>query len=366
MVDVNDIDIAIPRSDTPPGQAGSSQGPTTLTPFTKKGNVVVLGTQDSIDEKFLDDYLGKLVYVTLGIGGKAIVKNNPEEFAHTDDLFEQELDNIGFSKKKGESLNERLYRYTVEKNKAELDQVVLERVNDLISEGKTVITSTPSFIKNVSEDSVIVTAKLSNENFVDAFATEEEAMKFLDNEKLAIKNKDTNFVYLNFVDEITESTDTLALYKRLNKEKLTSKEKAELRLMIDVKANSLIAERRTEILKTEQDYIFLNDMKSKDVYSGDKLRVIAINSKTKNVIAKKTIKGKVKKIEMRYIDFVKGIKLGSDTDVTGDKDKTNSDAVKEYLNSLDSEMDTADKSKKTFDDFRNMSDEDKFNMYKCG
>ena len=74
MVDVNDIDIAIPRSDTPPGQAGSSQGPTTLTPFTKKGNVVVLGTQDSIDEKFLDDYLGKLVYVTLGIGGKAIVK----------------------------------------------------------------------------------------------------------------------------------------------------------------------------------------------------------------------------------------------------------------------------------------------------
>lgn len=366
VVDVNDIDIAIPRSDTPPAEAGSSQGPATLTPFTKKGNVVVLGTQDSIDEKFLDDYLGKLVYVTLGIGGKAIVKNNPEEFAHTDDLFEQELDNIGFSKKKGESLNERLYRYTVEKNKAELDQVVLERVNDLISEGKTVITSTPSFIKNVSEDSVIVTAKLSNENFVDAFATEEEAMKFLDNEKLAIKNKDTNFVYLNFVDEITESTDTLALYKRLNKEKLTSKEKAELRLMIDVKANSLIAERRTEILKTEEDYIFLNDMKSKDVYSGDKLRVIAINSKTKNVIAKKTIKGKVKKIEMRYIDFVKGIKLGSDTDVTGDKDKTNSDAVKEYLNSLDSEMDAADKSKKTFDDFRNMSDEDKFNMYKCG
>jgi hypothetical protein len=366
VVDVNDIDISIPRSDTPPAEAGSSQGPATLTPFTKKGNVVVLGTQDSIDEKFLDDYLGKLVYVTLGIGGKAIVKNNPEEFAHTDDLFEQELDNIGFSKKKGESLNERLYRYTVEKNKAELDQVVLERVNDLISEGKTVITSTPSFIKNVSEDSVIVTAKLSNENFMDSFATEEEAMKFLDNEKLAIKNKDTNFVYLNFVDEITESTDTLALYKRLNKEKLTSKEKAELRLMIDVKANSLIAERRTEILKTEQDYIFLNDMKSKDVYSGDKLRVIAINSKTKNVIAKKTIKGKVKKIEMRYIDFVKGIKLGSDVDVTGDKDKTNSDAVKEYLNSLGSEMDSADKSKKTFDDFRNMSDLDKFNMYKCG
>jgi len=366
VVDVNDIDLAIPRSDTSPGEVGSSQGPATLTPFTKKGNVVVLGTQDSIDEKFLDDYLGNLVYVTLGIGGKAIVKNNPEEFAHTDDLFEQELDNIGFSKKKGESLNERLYRYTVEKNKAELDQVVLERVNDLIAEGKTVITSTPSFIKNVSEDSVIVTAKLSNENFMDSFATEEEAMKFLDNEKLAIKNKDTNFVYLNFVDEITESTDTLALYKRLNKEKLTSKEKAELRLMIDVKANSLIAERRTEILKTEEDYIFLNDMKSKDVYSGDKLRVIAINSKTKNVIAKKTIKGKVKKIEMRYIDFVKGIKLGSDVDVSGDKDKTNSDAVKEYLNSLDSEMDTADKSKKTFDDYRNMSDKDKFDMYKCG
>ena len=103
-----------------------------------------------------------------------------------------------------------------------------------------------------------------------------------------------------------------------------------------------------------------------DAYSGDKLRVIAINSKTKNVIAKKTIKGKVKKIEMRYIDFVKGIKLGSDVDVTGDKDKTNSDAVKEYLNSLNSEMDTADKSKKSFDDFKNMSDKDKFDMYKCG
>mgnify|MGYP003675147926 CR=1 FL=1 len=365
-VDVNDIDIAIPKSDTPPGEAGSSQGPANLTPFTKKGNVVVLGTQESIDEKFLDDYLGKLVYVTLGIGGKSIVKNNPEEFVHTDDLFEQELDNIKFDKKKDESLNERLYRYTVEKNKAELDQVVLERVNDLTSEGKTVITSTPAFIKNVSEDSIIVTAKLSNENFMDSFANEEQAMKFLDNEKLALKNKDTNFVYLNFVDEITESTDTMALYKRLNKEKLTSNEKAELRLMIDVKANSLVAERRTEILRTEEDYIFLNDMKSKDVFSGDKLRVIAINSESKNVIAKKTVKGKVKKIEMRYIDFVKGIKLGSDTDVAGDKDKTNSDAVKEYLNSLDSEMDTADKSKKTFDDFRNISDEDKFDMYKCG
>ena len=366
VVDVNDIDLAIPKSDTPPGKAGSSQGPVNLTPFTKKGNVVVLGTQESIDEKFLDDYLGKLVYVTLGIGGKSIVKNNPEEFVHTDDLFEQELDNIGFDKKKDESLNERLYRYTVEKNKAELDQVVLERVNDLTSESKTVITSTPAFIKNVSEDSIIVTAKLSNENFMDSFANEEQAMKFLDNEKLALKNKDTNFVYLNFVDEITESTDTMALYKRLNKEKLTSNEKAELRLMIDVKANSLVAERRTEILRTEEDYIFLNDMKSKDVFSGDKLRVIAINSESKNVIAKKTVKGKVKKIEMRYIDFVKGIKLGSDVDVLGDKDKINSDAVKEYLNSLDSEMDTADKSKKSFDDFRNMNDKDKFDMYKCG
>ncbi len=69
---------------------------------------------------------------------------------------------------------------------------------------------------------------------------------------------------------------------------------------------------------------------------------------------------------MRYIDFVKGIKLGSDVDVSGDKDKTNSDAVKEYLNSLNSEMDAADTSKKSFDDFRNMSDKDKFDMYKCG
>lgn len=368
VVDVNDIDIAIPRKDRKPPKSGSTTGPTTSVEFSKSGNVITLKNKKTIDENFISDYLGKFLYVTLGVGGYQLAQNN-DDIIHTDDLFREELKNIDFKLKQNEALNAALYRFTKEGkiSKTELNAMVLDKVRDLIAEGKTVITGTLDFIKSVSEDSAIIVTNLKNENFLESFENEDQAIKFMEKENLAIQDRNTNFVYLDFIDQIQESTDTKTLYKNLGKQKLSISEIEDLRLMIDVKANRLLSPGSTNILNTNKFYTFINDVKSENIQSGDQVKVIAIDSKGRKVLAKKTVSGKTTPVEMSYSTFVKAINLADTTeDTDSTKDKKNSDAVKNYLNSLGAELDKIDGKKKSFDDFKNMSDEDKYNKYKCG
>lgn len=367
-IDVNQIDTMIPRKGTkaPP----TKQPPPTVKrkPFEKYGNHVVLDSLKTIDKNFIADFLGDFVYITVGVGGYQIAQENKDDFVHTDDLFAEELDKQGFSRKQNEALNDWLYRYAKEKkSKAQLNKDVLERVRELNQDGVTVITSTVDFIKEISPDSVIITTNILNENFTSAFESNDAAVSFLKKETEAVNNRNNNSyntLYEDFVKEINESTDTLSLYERLKTEDFTAAEQIAARNMIDIRAKLIINPAKDVLVKTATIYTFANDISRLSITSGDKVNVISIDSKNK------TVNGKISKaigqiVEFSYDEFIDGISEDSPSNVPGNKDNLNSDAVAQYLNNLNAEMKTIDENGRDFETLNNLSDQEKFDIFKC-
>ena len=372
-IDINDIDTLVPRGKSKSSKAQSKIRISSKKDFTKKGNVFTLENKKKIDEKFLASALNKHIYVTLGIGGYEIVKNNPNDFAHTDEILEEILQGLGYARKKDERLNQYLYRFQrnedkkspLEGNRETLDEKVLEKVDELIAEGKTVISSSPNFIKNIPSDSVIIVTTANNENFINAFSNEQEAVNFLSKEQAAIKGKnDQTALQINeFKEEIEFSNDTLYLYKELDKKDFNYQVKSELRSMIDIKANSLLSN-QLDTVNTSMIYTLSNDLKSMDLKMGDQVNVLAIDTKNRDVVVRESKAGAVA-MNVDFTDFAEAI-TEQDIEIKSKKDKTNSEAVAEYLKGLETQKSKIDKKGKDFKSFDNKSDEDNFDIFKCG
>lgn len=381
VVDINDIDTLIPRTDSKSQKPGSKEKPETTKPFTKTGNVVVLGSKKTIDEGFITDFSNKLLYITVGVGGKKIAEDNPENIKHTDDIYAEVLKDLGFKRKEDEPINRYLYRFQKNEgeiaplngNRSELNNLVKEKIDALIDDGKTVITSSPDLIQFVPGKSIIITTTLSNENFTKEFDSEQAAENFLNKERVAIKNKDdiSALRVEEFKQEIESTEDTITLYVGLENLDVKAVDKNKLRLMIDLKANALLNPNSSVVINTSKIYTLVKDLKTKGVYgelslqTGDQVNVYAINSTEKTIVIKESDPSVTETDEISFEDFLKSVVEEKD-DNLGPKDNENSDAVKEYLNGLNAEKNKIDNNTRDFGDFDNKTDDENFDMFKCG
>lgn len=377
-IDINDVDTLIPRGDSKT-KPGSKEKPEVKVEFTKSGNVITLGKTKIVDEGFVRKVLqgtGKLMYITLGIGGNQIVKNNPNDFAHTDDILEKVLKDLGYAKRKDEKLNQYIARFVrnedkespLEGSKTKLYEKVEEEIEKLTDDNKIVITSSPNLIANVPSDSLIVIAPIDNTNFLNSFANEADAINFKSKEQVAIKGKNdkTSLEITEFKELIEFTNDSLYLYKELDKKDFSFEQRNDLKAMIDIKANSLLDNSTDLTISTtiNQPYTLISDLKSTDLKTGDQLTVFTIDTKNRDVTIKQSKPGS-EFITIPFSNLLDSL-VKQDSSLDGNKDKANSEAVAEYLKSLDAEKSKIDKNPKDFKVFSGKSPKENFEIFKCG
>ena len=101
-------------------------------------------TESSIKQK----YKGKFIYATPG-SGKTTIARELDNVIDTDDLMLDVMFELHpeFVRLDNESTQDFIFRYVIEyQNKNEVDNIVLDRVKQLLAEGKTVLTGTTAFI----------------------------------------------------------------------------------------------------------------------------------------------------------------------------------------------------------------------------
>lgn len=372
-VDINDIDNIIPRNGVK-AKINSKETKEFEKPYSKKGNVITLEKLESINENFIKDAFGKLIYITPGIGGKKIVDNNPNDFVYTDNIIEEILQDLGYVRKEGEKINQYLYRFArnedkkspLEGNRDLLNEKVLEKINEFTENGKTVITTSPSYIANVPSDSFIITTTANNSNFLNTFASEQEAVNFLSKEQSAIEGKnDQTALQINEFKELIEyNNDSLYLYRELDKKDFNYTVAEELRNMIDIKANSIL-NNQSEVINTSKTYTLISDLQSTDLKMGDQVNVLSIDTNNKELAIRQSKAGAVK-LNIDFSLFEKSLFDEEVIETSSKKDRTNSEAVAEYLKSLENKKSEIDNNPKSFDNFSNKTDKENFDIFKCG
>lgn len=112
-------------------------------------------------------YKGKFIYATPG-SGKTTIAKELEDVIDTDDLMLDVMSELHpeFVKGESESTQEFVLRYAKDYNKDELNELVYIKVQDLLNQGKTVLTGTIAFINRVdtafSVDNKFVKARLKD------------------------------------------------------------------------------------------------------------------------------------------------------------------------------------------------------------
>lgn len=377
-IDINDADTLVPRGASKPEQ-GSKEKSQVKVEYTKSNNVITLGTLETVDEGFVRKVLqgtGKLMYITLGIGGKKIAENNPKDFAHTDNILEEVLKDLGYAKRKDEKLNQYIARFVrnednkspLEGNKTKLYEKVEEKIEALTDDNKIVITSSPDLIASIPSNSLIVLSPISNKNFLNAFANEADAVSFKSKEQVAIKSKNdkTALLIQEFKELIEFNNDTLYLYKQLDTRDFNFEQRNELKALIDLKANSLLENNTDLIVSTtlNQPYTLISDLKSTNLKTGDQITVFTIDAKNRDVTIKESKAGS-EFITIPFSNLLDSL-VKEDSSLDGKKDKENSDAVAEYLKSLEVEKSKLDKNPRPFSEFNSQTAEEKFDIFKCG
>lgn len=96
-------------------------------------------------------YKGKFIYATPG-SGKTTIAKELEDVIDTDDLMLDVMSELHpeFVKEENESTQEFILRYAKDYNKDELNELVFKRVEELLAEGKTVLTGTTAFINRTN------------------------------------------------------------------------------------------------------------------------------------------------------------------------------------------------------------------------
>jgi len=99
-----------------------------------------------------NEYKGKFIYATPG-SGKTTIARELDDVIDTDDLMLDVISELHpeFVRPDNESTQAFILRYVIEyQNKDEVDNIVLDRVEQLLAEGKTVLTGTRAFLPKVN------------------------------------------------------------------------------------------------------------------------------------------------------------------------------------------------------------------------
>lgn len=139
-----------------------------------KARQVSLDFTGDTKSQLKNKYKGKFIYATPG-SGKTTIAKELDDVIDTDDLMLDVMFELHplFIKKENESTQDFILRYVIEyKNKDEIDKIVLGRVEQLLTEGKTVLTGTRTFLPKVN-----FSFSIDNENVRDRLKDKLDSFK---------------------------------------------------------------------------------------------------------------------------------------------------------------------------------------------
>jgi len=138
---------------------------------------------DATEEpKVRSQYVGKFIYSTPG-SGKTTLANTDENIIDTDELIVEEMNkrHPDFKQEANEPIQEFILRYVIKyDHKAEINKIVLNQVKELTASGKTVLTGTMAFIKDVD---VVFRMNPTSSRAIERFGSVEKAKDFAKKEK---------------------------------------------------------------------------------------------------------------------------------------------------------------------------------------
>ena len=117
-----------------------------------KAKQISLDFTGTTESQLKNKYKGKFIYATPG-SGKTTIARELEDVIDTDDLMLDVMSELHseFVRRDNESTQDFILRYVIEyQNKNEVDNIVLNRVEQLLAEGKTVLTGTRTFLTKVN------------------------------------------------------------------------------------------------------------------------------------------------------------------------------------------------------------------------
>ncbi len=159
-----------------------------------------------------EKYKGKIIYATPGSGKTTLVNMYPSLFVDTDALMVDVMNEFdpGFARNEGESIQDFIFRYTVDHrdsegtSKDDVNAEVLRRARDLAADGKTILTGTIAFIEDAD---FVMSSDISTEGVINRFGSVESARKYLIRE-LAMANGRSVESIKYVSDEILSSEST--------------------------------------------------------------------------------------------------------------------------------------------------------------
>jgi hypothetical protein len=117
-----------------------------------KARQISLDFTGTTESQLKNNYKGKFIYATPG-SGKTTIAQELDDVIDTDDLMLDVISELQpeFVRRDNESTQAFILRYVIEyQNKDEVDNIVLDRVTQLLAEGKTVLTGTRAFLPKVN------------------------------------------------------------------------------------------------------------------------------------------------------------------------------------------------------------------------
>ena len=172
-----------------------------------KARQVSLDFTGDTKSQLKNKYKGKFIYATPG-SGKTTIAKELDDVIDTDDLMLDVMFELHplFIKKENESTQDFIFRYVIEyKNKDEIDKIVLGRVEQLLTEGKTILTGTRAFLSKVN-----FSFSIDNENVRDRLKDKLDSFKADEEINLAEKINDLR---TELLDKTTKSKEKSARVK---------------------------------------------------------------------------------------------------------------------------------------------------------
>ena len=155
---------------------------------------------DDILSKIKDDYKGKLIYATPGLG-KTTIANTTKNVIDSDNLKLQVIfeDYPNFRMERGETVQKFILRVSGLVDTISLNTKVFDKIKEKISQGYTVLTGTKDFIRRAD---YVFTTDVNNERLLDKFGTIENIESLLAKESEAIAKLEKPVQYVNNLEDV--------------------------------------------------------------------------------------------------------------------------------------------------------------------
>ncbi|NBW15474.1 MAG: hypothetical protein EBR82_46540, partial [Caulobacteraceae bacterium] len=155
---------------------------------------------DDILSEIKEEYKGKLIYATPGLG-KTTIANTTKNVIDSDNLKLQVIfeEYPKFRIERGETVQKFILRVSSLVDTIPLNNKVFDKIKEKISQGYTVLTATQAFIRKAD---YVFTTDVNNKRLLDRFETIEDIKPFLVKESEAITKSEKPVQYVTNLEDV--------------------------------------------------------------------------------------------------------------------------------------------------------------------